>query len=45
LDSTVSNVVQNRLTRWVVANRFRPRVADGEVVDTARIVARAYVQE
>ena len=45
LDSNASNAVQNRLTRWIVANRFRPRVADGEVVDTARIVARAYVQE
>ena len=45
LDSNVSNAVQNRLTRWVVANRFRPRVADGQVVDASRIVARAYVQE
>ncbi|HWN38098.1 MAG TPA: hypothetical protein VNP02_06340, partial [Gammaproteobacteria bacterium] len=45
LDSNASNAVQNRLTRWIVANRFRPRVADGEVVDTSRIVARAYVQE
>jgi hypothetical protein len=45
LDSNVSNATQTRLTRWIVANRFRPRVADGEAVDTSRIVARAYVQE
>jgi len=45
LDSNVSNAAQSRLTRWIVANRFRPRLADGEVVDTSRIVARAYVQE
>ena len=44
-DSNASNAAQTRITRWIVAHRFRPRVADGQVVDTSRIVARAYVQE
>jgi hypothetical protein len=45
LDSNASNAAQSRITRWIVANRFRPRVIDGQVVDASRIVARAYVQE
>jgi len=47
LDSThdASNIVQRRVARWVVDNRFRPRVTDGQAVDAERIVARAYVQE
>jgi hypothetical protein len=45
VDSNASNAAQSRITRWLVVNRFRPRVADGQVVDTSRIVARAYVQE
>lgn len=45
LNSTASNAAQKRIVRWVVDNRFRPRVSDGQVVDAARIVARAYVQE
>jgi len=45
VDSNASNAAQNRITRWLVVNRFRPRVADGQVVDASRIVARAYVRE
>jgi hypothetical protein len=45
VDSNASNAAQSRITRWLVNNRFRPRVAGGQVVDTSRIVARAYVQE
>jgi hypothetical protein len=47
LDTTrnASNTAQNRITRWIVDNRFRPRVTDGRAVDASRIVARAYVNE
>jgi hypothetical protein len=45
VDSNASNVAQRRITRWLVTNRFRPRVADGQVVDAERIVVRAYVHE
>lgn len=47
LDTTrnASSAAQRRVTRWLVDNRFRPRVTDGQTVDTSRIVARAYVHE
>jgi hypothetical protein len=40
-----SNTAERRIARWLVDNRFRPRVTDGEIVDASRIVARAYVHE
>jgi hypothetical protein len=45
LGGTASNTAQKRIARWVVDNRFRPRISDGQVVDATRIVARAYLHE
>jgi hypothetical protein len=43
--SNTSSAAERQVTRWLVDHRFRPRLTDGQVVDTARIVARAYVHE
>lgn len=46
LDTThdASRTTENRVSRWLVENRFRPRISDGEPVD-ARYVVRHYVHE
>jgi hypothetical protein len=40
-----SRTAQQRIQRWVVDNRFRPRMANGEFVEASRVVARHYVHE
>jgi hypothetical protein len=47
LDTThnASKAAEQRICRWVVASRFRPRMADGQLAEAARVVARHYVHE
>jgi hypothetical protein len=40
-----SRAVQQRVQRWVVMNRFRPRMAEGTLAETSRVTARHYVHE
>ena len=40
-----SRTAEQRISRWIVENRFRPRMADGQVAEAARVVARHYVHE
>ena len=41
---SASRTAENRIARWLVENRFRPKVSDGEPVD-ARYTVRHYVHE
>ena len=47
LDTThnASKTAEQRISRWVVENRFRPRMADGQLAEASRVVARHYVHE
>jgi len=47
LDTTrnASKTAEQRISRWIVENRFRPRMADGQVAEAARVAARHYVHE
>lgn len=47
LDTTqnASRTAEQRISRWIVENRFRPRMADGQVAEAARVAARHYVHE
>jgi hypothetical protein len=47
LDTThnASKKAQQRVSRWIVENRFRPRMTDGRLAEAAPIVARHYVRE
>ena len=47
LDTThnASKTAEQRISRWLVENRFRPRMAGGQVAAAARVIARHYVHE
>jgi tetratricopeptide (TPR) repeat protein len=47
LDTThsASKAAEQRISRWIVENRFRPRMAHGQLAAAARVVARHYVHE
>jgi tetratricopeptide (TPR) repeat protein len=46
LDTTnASKTAEQRISRWIVESRFRPRMADGQLAEAARVVARHYVHE
>jgi hypothetical protein len=41
----VSKAAERRLSRWIVESRFRPRMANGRLEESARVAARHYVHE
>jgi hypothetical protein len=47
LDTThnASKTAEQRISRWIVESRFRPRMADGKLAEASRVVARHYVRE
>jgi hypothetical protein len=40
-----SKTAEQRVQRWIVENRFRPRMTDAKFAEASRVVARHFVHE